>query len=245
MKKLLLLVTLFGLVGCGKFETVNQELTPRYTPPTFDDPYVIIDRVQIEIGGGVHGLTARVKHISPFELLFPKAFAYSGSTAPSASLAAITYNNAATAVGFTLNAGGLVSAGFTVDTLNFGTFLISGLDDNNLKVCPASGEANNGSVKCNHAKIRVYSATGDANGVFQNTTDGYYIPLSVSGLPVGVGVANAAYIQDYTIAASKNRLRVADLTAVTANFPITMNFSNGGAGLYSATLIVEYVLIKQ
>lgn len=245
MKNVLLLVCLIGLVGCGRFETLNSGLTPTYSAPTFDDPYIIVDRVQIDIAGGVNNLSVKVKHVSPFELLFPKAFAYTGAVAPNATLAAISYNNPATTVGFTLNAASLVSGGFTGDILNFGTFAITGLDDNKLKVCPASGEANNGNVKCNHAKIRVYSATGDANGVFQNTTDSYYIPLSVEGLPVGVGVAGAAYLQDYLIAANKNRLRVGDLTAANANFPVTMDFSNGGAGSYSATLIVEYVLIKQ
>lgn len=217
--------------------------------PTFNDDYIVVDRAAIVLtgtsSGGVTVVKAKIKKLNLFDLLIPKATAYTGSVAPSATISAITYNNPATVVGFTLNTTALVSGGFTGDTLNFGTFAISGLDDNKLKVCPASGEANGSNVKCNHAKIRIYSATGDANGVFQNTTDSYYIPLLVSGLPVGVGVTNAAYVEDYLIAANKNRLRVADLTGQTANFPMTMDFSNGGAGSYTATLIVEYVLIKQ
>lgn len=248
MKNIIALVMMaLTMVGCGGFRAANPDLPPVGGPPTFEDPYLIVGRTEIEIVGSASGSYARVKvkKFNLMDLILPQAIAYNGSTPPSATLAAITYNNPATVVGFTINGAGLVSGGFTGDTLNFGSFAISGLDDNKLKVCPASGEANGGNVKCNRAKIRVYSSTGDANGVFQNTTDGYYIPLKVGGIDVGVGVANAAYVQDYTIAANKNRLRVSDLTAQTANFPVTMDFSNGGAGSYSATLIVEYVLIKQ
>lgn len=228
--------------ACSNFKA---DLTPVGSKPTFEDPYIIVDRVQIVIEGNTQGLVARMTKPSKFNMLIPKALAYTGSVAPSANLTAITYNNPATVVGFTLNAASLTAGSFTGDTLSFGSFAISGLDDNKLKVCPAAGEANGGNVKCNKAKIRIYSATGDANGVFQNTTDGYYIPLLVSSIPVGVGVANAAYVQNFTIASNKNRIRVADLTALTPNFPMTMDFSNGGAGSYSATLVVEYVLIKE
>ncbi len=216
--------------ACGKFSPLNNPMLPPIGTVPFEDQYLVVDRSAIVLTGTKDGGVS-VQYVGP--------------VAPNANITAITYNNPATVVGFTLNTTGLVSAGFNGDTLNFGNFVISGLDDNKLKVCPASGEANNGNVKCNHAKIRIYSATGDVNGVFQNTTDGYYIPLSVGGLPVGVGVANAAYTQDYTIASNKNRLRVGDLTGQVTNFPMTMDFSNGGAGSYSATLIVEYVLIKQ
>lgn len=245
MKYLLLLTMALGMIGCGRF---NADLTPIGSTPTFEDPYLIVDRVQIDVSGEVIGGVVRTKiKMRSIDLLFPvqRAWAYTGVVAPSANITSITYNNPATVVGFTLNTAGLVSGAFTGDTLSFGTFAVSGLDDNKLKVCPASGEANNGNVKCNKAKIRIYSATGTVDGVFQNTTDGYSIPLLVGGLPVGIGVANAAYVQSYTIASNKNRLRVADLTGQVTNFPVTMDFVNGGAGSYSASLIVEYVLIKE
>ena len=250
MKKVIWILNIaiaLALVGCGDGFHAAENVPPVGAPPTFEDPYLIVDRVHIQIEGSANGTYARVKikRFNLMDLILPQAIAYTGSVAPNATLTAITYNNPATTVGFTLNSAGLVAGSFTGDTLSFGNFAISGLDDNKLKVCPVSGEANGGTTKCNHAKIRIYSATGDANGVFQNTTDSYFIPLLVSGIPVGVGVANAAYVQDYTIASNKNRLRVADLTGATANFPVTMDFSNGGAGSYSASLIVEYVLIKQ
>lgn len=234
------------LAACGQYNP-HYNLYPVGGKPTFEDPYLIIDRAEIVITGSSTGKLSyfKVKKMNIIDLIIPKAMAYTGVIAPSASLSAITYNNPATVVGFTLNIVNLVASGFTGDTLNFGNFAISGLDDNKLKVCPAAGEANGGSTKCNKAKIRVYSATGDINGVFQNTTDGYYIPLSVSNTLVGVGVANAAYVQNYTIANNKNRLRVSDLTGQTSNFPVTMDFTNGGAGNYTANLIVEYVLIKE
>ncbi len=249
MKKVLLVVlvlaAVMALIGCGNGFRV-QDLPPMANP-TPDDPYYIVDRAQVVLEGSVDGGVARVKikKITPLDLFISTAYAYTGSTAPSATITAISYNNPATTVGFTLNTSGLVAGSFTGNTLSFGNFAISGLDDNNLKVCPAAGEANGGNVKCNKAKIRVYSATGSVDGVFHNNTDNYDIPLTVGGTAVGVGVANAAYVQTYVIAANKNRLRVADLTAATANFPVAMDFSNAGVGSYSATLIVEYVLIKE
>lgn len=245
MKNILFIAMTLVLTACGGFQTPS--LTPINSPPTFEDPYLIVGRTEIQIYGTANGVFAKVhkKNFNIVDLILPKASAYAGVVAPNATLTAITYNNPATVVGFTLNATNLVSGSFTGDVLSFGNFVISGLDDNKLKVCPAAGEANNGNVKCNKAKIRVYSTTGDVNGVFQNTTDSYYIPLLVSGTAVGVGVANAAYVQTYTIASNKNRLRVADLTGQVANFPVTMDFTNGGAGSYSATLVIEYVLIKE
>lgn len=249
MKKVLSFMIMLSFIGCGPgFEqTGHSNLPPIGGAPTFEDPYLIVDRIELLIQGSANGkLYVRVKpKLNIMDLIIPKALAYTGSVAPNAVMSAITYNNPATTVGFTLNIASLVAGSFTADILSFGNFSISGLDDNKLKVCPVAGEANGGSTKCNHAKIRVYSATGDVNGVFQNTTDSYYIPLLVSGTQVGVGVANAAYVEDYLIASNKNRLRVADLTGQTANFPVTMDFSNGGAGSYTASLTVEYVLIKQ
>lgn len=239
----------FSLVGCGyraadlpPLNTDNTDLPPFY------DPYMIVDRTEIMIDGSVSGTFAKItikKKSKMWDLIVPKALAYTGVVAPSATLTAITYNNPATVVGFTLGSGSLTAGSFTGDILSFGNFAVTGLDDNKLKVCPAAGEANNGTVKCNKAKIRVYSATGSVDGVFNNTTDGYYIPMSVEGINVGVGVANAAYVQVYTIAANKNRLRASDLTAANPNFPVTIDFSNGGAGSYTGTLVVEYVLIKE
>lgn len=247
MKKLFSIYLLLVLTACNGFHAMNFDMTPIGSAPTFNDPYLIVDRAQILIQGNANDKTARitVRHLPIASLLVSKALAYNGATAPSATISAITYNNPATAVGFALNVSNLIAGSFTGDTLDFGNFSISGLNDNNLRVCPASGEANGGSVKCNHAKIRVYSISGTVDGVFNNDNDGYSIPLLVSGVPVGVGVANAAYVQDFTIVNSKNRLKVNDLTSQVANFPVTMDFSNGGSGSYSATLIVEYVLIKQ
>jgi hypothetical protein len=248
MKKVIMYMGLYlalGLYFTGCSSNFEAELTPIGSAPSFEDPYIIVDRVQVLIQGDAHGFTAKMTKPNKFNLLVPQALAYNGSVAPSATLTAITYNNPATVVGFTLSSTALTAGSFTGDILSFGNFSVSGLDDNKLKVCPATGEANGGNTKCNRAKIRVYSATGDANGVFQNTTDGYYIPLLVEGMPVGVGVANAAYVQTLTIAGNKNRLRASDFTSANPNFPVTMDFSNGGAGSYSATLIVEYVLIKE
>lgn len=241
--------------GCAPYRALSEGLTEIGSPPSFEDPYLIVDRSQILIEGTVTGTFANIKikqkgpkgtkPIMIAEMVIPKANAYNGIVAPSATVSAITYNNPATVVGFTLNTASMVAGSFTGDILSFGNFAISGLDDNKLKVCPASGEANGGSVKCNKAKIRVYSATGDAEGIFNNTTDGYNIPFLIGGVTVGVGVANAAYVQTYTIASNKNRLRRVDLTAAITNFPVTMDFTNGGAGNYTATIIVEYVLIKE
>lgn len=244
MKKLMF-AFLLSIVGCSEYKAINEGLREIGSPPTYEDPYIIVDRAEVLISGSATGFVKVKIRKNLIDLIVPTAIAYNGVIAPSATISAITYNNPATAVGFTLNIASLVAGSFTGDTLSFGTFAISGLDDNKLKVCPASGEANGGSTKCNKAKIRVYSATGSVDGVFNNTTDGYYIPMTVGGINVGIGVANAAYVQTYTIAGNKNRLRVADLTGAVANFPVAVDFSNGGAGSYTGTLIVEYVLIKE
>lgn len=227
--------------GCSGFNA--DQLTPVGSAPTFEDPYLIVDRVQVDLEATASGVVARVKP-NIMSLILPNAIAYSGSTPPSATLTGIAYNNPATLVGFSLDLSGLAAGSVTNDLLSYGNLAIAGLDDNNLKVCPSSGQANSGTQKCNKAKIRLYSTTGSADGVLRHT-DGYDIPVLVAGLPVGVGVANAAYVQSYTIAANKNRLRASDLTGQTANFPVSIDLSNAGAGSYSATIIVEYVLIKE
>lgn len=246
MKMLTVLLTCFFVTGCTNGFDVNvMPLPPLGTPPTPEDNYLVVDRAIVQVTQ-VDGHFA-IKSIKPllFGFLLPSAQAYSGSTPPAATLSAITYNNPATAVGFTLSQA-TVAGSYTGDVLSFGNFAITGLDDNTLKKCSVSGvDSGAGTNKCTQARIRVYTATGNlgsSTGVFCNAADTYCVPLDVNSIVVGVGSANAAYVQTLTIASNKNRLRVADFTSAQANFPVSMDMSNAGSGTYSATLIVEYVL---
>ena len=247
MKKLMMLLSVCMLMtACSDGFKVNTDpLPPVGSPPTPADHYLVVDRAVIQLTQGPDGsYTAKI--IKPmFNLLIPTAQAYTGSTAPQATLTAITYNNPASTVGFTLSQA-TTAGSYTGDILSFGNFAITGLDDNTLNKCSTSGvDSGAGSAKCTQARIRVYTSTGNlgtSTGVFCNSTDGYCVPLTVNSTTVGVGVANAAYVQTLTIASNKNRLRVTDFTSAQANFPVAMDMSNAGSGSYSATLIVEYVL---
>lgn len=249
MKKLLLLSAMcLVFAGCGDgFKVATNPLPPVGSPPTPNDSWLVVDRAVVQVDRLSDGtVTAKLIQKKIIDLILPSAIAYNGGTPPNATLNAITYNNPASAVGFTLSQATTVGS-YTGDILGFGTFAITGLDDNQLRKCTTAGNdaTAGGNNKCTQAAIRVYSATGNlggSTGVFCNSSDGYCVPLMVDGLAVGVTSANAAYPQTLTIANNTNRLRANNFTSAKANFPVSMDMSNAGAGTYTATLIVEYVL---
>jgi hypothetical protein len=240
-----MVLTMAMLTACSKGFEVNTGGLPPTGAPAPSDDWLIVDRAVVVVSQNPDGTyTAKILP-KIFGLFVSTAYAYTGAAAPQATLNAITYNNPASTVGFTLSQA-TTAGSYTGDILSFGNFAITGLDDNTLNKCSVSGvDSGAGTAKCTRAAIRVYSATGNLNsstGVFCNATDNYCVPLTVNSVAVGVGVANAAYAQNLTIASNKNRLRVTDFTTAQANFPVAMDMSNAGSGSYSATLIVEYVL---
>lgn len=160
--------------------------------------------------------------------------AYAASTATTT----VTYNNAA-AVTFTINAAGLTGGSFTGDTLSLGSFTVTALKDNNLKVC-----APGGTTKCTTAILRVYT-TGATAG-FINTSDSpvYGNPVYTTGdnpttaLPLNTPGISLDTISGMPV--SKHKVNLSDFTPTT--FSVTSDFVNGGSGLYSMVYVVEYAL---
>lgn len=148
----------------------------------------------------------------------------------------VTYTNAA-AVNFTINVAALVAGAFTGNTLSLGHVDLSTLSDNNLKICNPGGN-----TKCTQAIIRTYS-TGTVQG-FVNTVDSYGLPLFAGTLApttaIGLNTTGAVQLQTYIIPITDHKVTIADFTTTAYN--VTSDFSNAGAGNYSVTLVLEYVL---
>lgn len=230
------------LVGCGPgFQALHYDLPPIETPDPTDDS-VVIGRAIVHISNGQIVAFNRKKPFNIVDLIMPRAFAYNGSTPPSATVS-ITYTNAASS-NFALTPGAVSSSPtLSVDglTLDFGSVSLGSLDDNALKKCGAVGtQAGTGTQKCNRAVVRVYATGGDADGVFCNTAEVYCVPMKVNGNSFGVGVANAQEVLTHTIPTNVNRLRKSQLATTT--WPLAVDMTNAGEGSYSATVVIEYVL---
>jgi hypothetical protein len=163
-------------------------------------------------------------------LIFPKAYAANGSVI-------VNYTNSASTT-FTLNNSAFTPGAFTGTTLSLGNIAISALSDNNLKVC---GTGSN--TKCTGAVIRVYT-TGSIAG-FVNTADAYGVPVYAGTMspttPVGLLAGGSVQVQGLnSISSSKHTVTLADFPS--PSYAVTSDFSNAGAGSYSMTYVVEYVL---
>lgn len=123
------------------------------------------------------------------------------------------------------------------DLASYGTLDVSALRDNNLRVCGASGTA-----KCTLAGIRIYT-TGTPQAGLWNADDEYGAPILTGTKNIGLNVSGAAIVKTIAIAASKRNVRLADFVASGPYaIPISVDFSDAGAGSYSSTLVVEYYL---
>lgn len=188
-------------------------------------------------GGVVHGRaiytvtnvqqTAMIKLFH--QLIMPYSYAATGSTT-------VTYTNAAS-TNFTINVGSFTAGGFTGEVLSLGSVSLATINDNNLKVCGVGGN-----TKCTSAVIRVYT-TGSIAG-FVNTDDAYGAPVFTGTLnpntALGLNAAGSVPVQTLSIPANKNKVRLSDFPSPT--YAVTSDFSNAGAGSYSMTYVVEYVL---
>jgi len=123
------------------------------------------------------------------------------------------------------------------DMESFGWLQIDDLRDNDLSACGASGHD-----KCDTAVIRMYT-TGAGAG-FYNAAEGYGVPLLATltaPLTLGLSAANAVTIQSIAIPASKRVIKLSDFT-LTPKYNLDGDFSNAGAGSFSANLVIEYAL---
>ena len=230
--KLLSIVLLFGISACKNKVNIagpNPDNSPSPVPPVsqISEDLVVHGQAIIVFNNEVQSLYTKLLK----QFFMPVAYAATSS-------ATITYVNTA-ATTFTINTSSFVAGSISGDYLNLGSIVMSGLDDNKLKDC---GPSNN--QKCNNAYIRVYT-TGSVAG-FVHDDDGYGLPvLSGHNNPsptteVGLGSANGIVLQQMAIPGNKNRIRLSDFSTPTYNF--RSDFSNGGAGNYSMTVVVEYSL---
>ena len=122
------------------------------------------------------------------------------------------------------------------DALSFGSITLSQLRDNNLAICV------DGKTQCGSAVIRMYTTDAAGAGLW-NTAGGYGAPLkagqSTMGT-VGLGTAGALGVQTVTLTSNIHVLHLKQFTDPT--YQIETDMSNAGAGTYTTTLVIEYIL---
>ena len=228
MKKLVFLaLTLLALTGCGEFRAIHHlSDEPPVGTPGYDG--LIVHSRATFLVTHQNGQTV-VQRIYSF--MIPQAFAANPTSVP------ITVVNAPNA-SMTVNSSTLTAGPITNDILGLGSATITDLRDNQLKVCGT------GNQKCGTAVIRMYT-TGSAGAGLYNTADGYGAPLragmGATRSVVGLGAANAAIVQTYTIPSNKNVIRETDF-ASPMTYNVDSDFSNAGSGTYTTTLVIEYGL---
>jgi hypothetical protein len=127
------------------------------------------------------------------------------------------------------------------EVLSFGALTLSDYLDNNLRVCGV-----NGHQKCRKLQIRMYTSGADGEGLY-NAADGYGAPV-LAGLDLetaqtlGNGVSGARVVQEVTIPAQTNVLRLSNFPEVP-RYSVAVDFSNAGVGDYEADIVIEALLI--
>ncbi|MEK6706523.1 MAG: hypothetical protein AABZ06_12130 [Bdellovibrionota bacterium] len=123
--------------------------------------------------------------------------------------------------------------------MDFGYLQFTALTDNDLKQC---GPNNN--QQCGTAFFRIYT-TGQGGSGFWNAADGYGAPITGGQqgnlLSVGLGSDNAAVVQTLSIPNNKHVVNLSDFSPAP-KYNIKGDFTEAGAGSYSATIVVEYGL---
>lgn len=222
LKSFIVGVALAALVGCGTdYRNERTGNNPNPTPPS-GDPWIVMSRSSTTVHvDAVLGLVTYTTTGNDSTQTVTNA-----TMSPSASMT-------------------MSSASFSVPTLSsvsgvsFGSLNITALSDNNLKICGT------GNQKCTSAALRVYT-TGQAGAGFWNSVDSYGAPITAyvgTNTPgtVGLNSANATYVETVTIGSTKNVVTLSDFSPAP-NINIVGDFSNAGAGTYSATINVEFVV---
>lgn len=149
-----------------------------------------------------------------------------GDTSQGFDLADVTYIAGEVNV-TTEDTTGLLTPATESDILDFGTYGFDTIKINKLKVCGTGNE------KCTAARIIVYVSS--ANGGLYNSTDNYSVPMLINGTTeIGHLIGSANEIASYTIPANDRKLTNSDFGTVI--WPLTADFSNGGAGSYGASI---------
>lgn len=230
MMKIACFLLIQTLISCGADNAQQASIQPNPLSPKSiqtamllpvdvpnSDGSVIKSRTVLDVGvGGSH-----------------KLFSVTGSqTIP------VSVTNAAstTVVYSTAN---FVIPAISTAVLDCGSLSISQLSDNNLMVC-----GTNGKTACTSAVIRIYT-TGVAGAGVYNAAGGYGAPLS-AGLnsplsTVGLSSGNAAVVQTVSIPSTTHVLTASAFG--TPTYKVQADFSNAGAGTYSTSLVLEYVLL--
>lgn len=125
--------------------------------------------------------------------------------------------------------------------LSLGQIRLTELSDNNLAVC-----GKNGTTKCGHAVIRIYTLqTSNSTGPgMYNISAASSATISAGRIhmaAVGLNPSGATIIQSIRIPSNTHLLTLKDFQ--NPHYNIQVDFSNAVAGTYSATLIVEYMLM--
>jgi hypothetical protein len=151
----------------------------------------------------------------------------------------VTVQNSAS-TSFALDNASWTTPSITNTVLSFGSLAVGSLMDNDLKNCGDKGKS-----RCGHAYIRMYT-TGTKLAGFYNVEDQYGAPIT-AGLAgtdaktLGLDAAGSVIVQSYVIPNNQNVLRHTDF-APAPRYEIKSDFTNAGAGAYSTTLVVEYLL---
>ena len=221
MKKMSLLFCTTLLAGCGNAVT---PAVPEVTLPPLN-------------GGDTQGVVVRARALFTVEMGDNSSPAANFLTTATQPVAVVQAPSAE----MTLDNTQFAAPSPTPAMLDFGQLTLSSLQDNNLRICGATGK-----LKCTQAQIRIYT-TGVAGAGIYNSVDGYGAPLlanlsSATPAPVGLNAGGAIVLQTLAIPANKNVLRLSDFSPAPV-FDIAADFTNAGAGTYETTIVVEYVLL--
>jgi hypothetical protein len=123
--------------------------------------------------------------------------------------------------------------------IDFGYLKLSTLLDTSLSVC-----GSNGKKKCNKAFIRTYTIGTPKAGIY-NSKDDFGAPLTAgqtSLSSVGLNSTGSLTLQSITIPSNKSIITNADFP--NSKYRYKADFTEAGAGTYSTTIVVEYVLTE-
>jgi hypothetical protein len=235
MTLVVLFLVSLTLTGCAPGKQVNHEQpttvvaglnTPLDSSPDASGT-VVKARAFFKVSTGSEKL-------SLMNWIFPRVFADSIVQEPVTTVLAASTNFA---LDDSLFAVPTSPTAFAVN--DFGYLRIGTLKDNNLNVCGPNGDTH-----CRTAKIRIYTSGTPGAGLW-NSADQYGAPVTAgqieNGLaPIGLELANATTLQQTAISEKHHVVVLEDFP--NAKYDFQVDFTQAGAGTYSTTVVLEYVL---
>ena len=247
-----------ALVGCeapevsGVDSRVQESEKTRDVYPTAGDGAVVKARARLNLVLGSNGegkgeiLAAYVDGQNPSEEISPEIEIFAGQASGTDVSVTLPVSTS-----YALDLSSFIaSPTISNQVISFGNLgLANTFYDNNIKVC---GSSQNG--QCTLASIRAYTApatgvTNAGNGLW-NANGGYGVPLSIKdsagvAQEILLGQSASKLLESFQITSGKRVLTYSDWQAfggVIPSFAVSADFTLAGAGVYSATLILEYVL---